>query len=68
LILGPIAEQGFVQAWIIGEATGNLTGMFFRPADLAGDHRLHDPVAAVSGLVQSRRAKRLLEMQANSND
>ena len=36
LILGPIAEQGFVQAWIIGEATGNLPGMFFgRPISLA---------------------------------
>jgi putative tricarboxylic transport membrane protein len=36
LILGPIAEQGFVQAWIIGDATGNLMGMFFgRPISLA---------------------------------
>ncbi|WP_306152946.1 tripartite tricarboxylate transporter permease [Roseovarius sp. MMSF_3281] len=29
LILGPIAEQGFVQGWTIGSATGNLFGMFF---------------------------------------
>ena len=29
LILGPIAEQGFVQGWIIGAATNNLFGMFF---------------------------------------
>ncbi len=29
LILGPIAEQGFVQAWIIGSAVGDLPGMFF---------------------------------------
>lgn len=29
LILGPIAEQGFVQAWTIGSATNNLFGMFF---------------------------------------
>lgn len=29
LILGPIAEQGFVQGWTIGSATGNLSGMFF---------------------------------------
>ncbi len=29
LILGPIAEQGFVQGWIIGDATNNLFGMFF---------------------------------------
>ena len=29
LILGPIAEQGFVQGWIIGSATDNLFGMFF---------------------------------------
>jgi len=36
LILGPIAEQGFVQAWTIGAATENLTGMFFgRPISLA---------------------------------
>ena len=36
LILGPIAEQGFVQSWIIGDATGNLMGMFFgRPISQA---------------------------------
>lgn len=36
LILGPIAEQGFVQAWTIGAATNNLSGMFFgRPISLA---------------------------------
>jgi putative tricarboxylic transport membrane protein len=36
LILGPIAEQGFVQAWTIGAATNNLAGMFFgRPISLA---------------------------------
>ena len=29
LILGSIAEQGFVQAWTIGEATEDLMGMFF---------------------------------------
>lgn len=29
LILGPIAEQGFVQSWIIGSATEDLLGMFF---------------------------------------
>ena len=35
LILGPIAEQGFVQAWTIGSAMGNLPGMFFgRPISL----------------------------------
>jgi putative tricarboxylic transport membrane protein len=35
LILGRIAEQGFVQAWTIGAATENLTGMFFgRPISL----------------------------------
>jgi putative tricarboxylic transport membrane protein len=35
LILGPIAEQGFVQAWTIGDATENLMGMFFgRPISL----------------------------------
>lgn len=36
LILGPIAEQGFVQSWIIGAATDNLIGMFFgRPISQA---------------------------------
>ncbi len=36
LILGPIAEQGFVQAWTIGSAMGDLPGMFFgRPISLA---------------------------------
>jgi len=36
LILGSIAEQGFVQAWTIGAATENLMGMFFgRPISLA---------------------------------
>lgn len=29
LILGSIAEQGFVQGWTIGEATEDLMGMFF---------------------------------------
>jgi len=29
IILGPIAEQGFVQAWLIGSAQNNLLGMFF---------------------------------------
>ena len=36
LILGRIAEQGFVQAWTIGSATEDLVGMFFgRPISLA---------------------------------
>ena len=36
LILGSIAEQGFVQAWTIGSATEDLFGMFFgRPISLA---------------------------------
>ena len=36
LILGPLAEQGFVQAWMIGSASENLLGMFFgRPISLA---------------------------------
>jgi putative tricarboxylic transport membrane protein len=35
LILGPIAEQGFVQAWTIGVAREDLFGMFFgRPISL----------------------------------
>lgn len=36
LILGPLAEQGFVQAWMIGSAGDNLLGMFFgRPISIA---------------------------------
>jgi putative tricarboxylic transport membrane protein len=36
LILGPIAEQGFVQSWLIGTAKGDLAGTFFgRPIGLA---------------------------------
>ena len=35
LILGSIAEQGFVQSWTIGSAIGNLWGQFFgRPISL----------------------------------
>lgn len=36
LILGPIAEQGFVQSWTIGSAINDLTGIFFgRPISQA---------------------------------
>ncbi|WP_417812633.1 tripartite tricarboxylate transporter permease [Thalassospira alkalitolerans] len=36
LVLGQIAEQGFVQSYLIGNATGNIGGMFFgRPISLA---------------------------------
>jgi putative tricarboxylic transport membrane protein len=36
LILGPIAESGFVQAWTIGGASGDRFGMFFgRPISIA---------------------------------
>ena len=36
LILGSIAEQGFVQAWTIGSASDDLIGMFFgRPISIA---------------------------------
>lgn len=36
LILGPLAEQGFVQAWMIGSAQHNLVGMFLgRPISIA---------------------------------
>jgi putative tricarboxylic transport membrane protein len=36
LVLGSIAEQGFVQTYLIGNATGNLFGMFFgRPLSIA---------------------------------
>ena len=36
LVLGQIAEQGFVQSYLIGNATNNLLGMYFgRPINLA---------------------------------
>ncbi|MFD1796432.1 C4-dicarboxylate ABC transporter permease [Paracoccus aurantiacus] len=36
LVLGQIAEQGFVQSWLIGSSTGNLAGMYFgRPISIA---------------------------------
>lgn len=36
LVLGQIAEQGFVQTYLIGHASGNLAGMFFgRPISIA---------------------------------
>ncbi|MEM9248841.1 MAG: tripartite tricarboxylate transporter permease [Pseudomonadota bacterium] len=36
LILGRIAEQGFVQSWTIGDAIGDLWGQFFgRPLSIA---------------------------------
>lgn len=36
LVLGQIAEQGFVQSYLIGNATSNIVGMFFgRPISLA---------------------------------
>ena len=36
LILGPIAEQGFVQGYLIGNASGSVFGAFFgRPLSLA---------------------------------
>lgn len=36
LILGPIAEQGFVQGWTIGSAMGSVPALFFgRPLSLA---------------------------------
>jgi len=35
VVLGQIAEQGFVQAWLIGTASDNLLGMYFgRPISL----------------------------------
>ncbi|GHB43750.1 C4-dicarboxylate ABC transporter permease [Pseudovibrio japonicus] len=35
LILGRIAEEGFVQSWTIGDAMGNLSGQFFgRPISM----------------------------------
>ena len=66
LILGPIAEQGFVQAWIIGEATGNLAGMFFgRPISLA--IIAFTILSLLYPVIQGRRARKLIDMQAGSN-
>jgi len=59
LILGPLAEQGFVQAWMIGSAGDNLLGMFFgRPISLG--------IIAVAALtllypVYTRRVQRKLD-------
>jgi len=35
VVLGPIAEQGFVQSWLIGNAAGNIPAVFFgRPISI----------------------------------
>lgn len=64
LILGPLAEQGFVQAWMIGSATQNLVGMFFgRPISLAilGLALLTLSYPALSKAYHRRRARRAAE-------
>ena len=60
LVLGSIAEQGFVQTYLIGNATGNLAGMFFgRPISIG--------IIAAAALTllypfwAERRARRLAE-------
>lgn len=61
LVLGQIAEQGFVQAYLIGNAQGNVAGMFFgRPISLAIIALalltlLHPLIAA--GLKRGRKAR-----------
>lgn len=59
LILGPLAEQGFVQAWMIGSAGENLFGMFFGRPISQGIM----VIAAVTLLypVYSRRMEKRLE-------
>lgn len=57
IILGPIAEQGFVQAWTIGSATGDLWGMFFgRPISIG--IILFTLVSLFLPLLQGRAARR----------
>ncbi len=61
LILGPLAEQGFVQAWMIGSATNDLFGMFFgRPISLAilGVALLTLLYPTLSKLYHERRVRR----------
>ena len=63
LILGRIAEQGFVQGWTIASATGNYVGMFFgRPITIA---ILCAIVLALFGPVWTRRMKIKREAMAN---
>ncbi|MEQ8390740.1 MAG: tripartite tricarboxylate transporter permease [Thalassospira sp.] len=71
LVLGQIAEQGFVQSYLIGNATGNLTGMFFgRPISLAivvlaGFTLLYPLVFAKR---KEKARKRALDAARNFND
>ena len=60
LVLGQIAEQGFVQSYLIGNAQGNVLGMFFgRPISLAiaafAALTLFYPL--VAGAISARRAR-----------
>ncbi len=63
LVLGQIAEQGFVQSYLIGNAQGNVLSMFFgRPISLAiatfAALTLFYPL--VAGWIGARRARRSL--------
>ncbi len=61
LVLGQIAEQGFVQSYLIGNAQGNIWAMFFgRPISLAiaGFAALTLFYPLVAGAIGARRARR----------
>ncbi len=64
LILGPIAEQGFVQGWTIGAATKNLFGMFFgRPISQA--ILAFTLITLIVPLYMARRKSRVQEVSDN---
>lgn len=70
LVLGSIAEQGFVQTWLIGNASGRLPEMFFgRPISigiiLAAIVSLAFPIW---GEWKARRRKQLEAAQAPEDD
>ncbi|HEX2021054.1 MAG TPA: tripartite tricarboxylate transporter permease [Aurantimonas sp.] len=72
LVLGQIAEQGFVQSYLIGNAQGNVLGMFFgRPISMAivafAALTLFYPM--IAGLIGARRARRSqTDMTVESRD
>lgn len=64
LILGPIAEQGFVQGWLIGTASENLLGEFFgRPISLA--IIFFTLMTLLWPMWTERRARKIREVPAN---
>ena len=74
LVLGQIAEQGFVQSYLIGNATNNVVGMFFaRPISLAiialAVLTLFYPlIASAIGARRARRSQPDLTVEAARGD